>query len=107
MIGITPVIQKTKIPDGPNVDLKLKPPKFPKSWDKSKKTYKDLFVRSLKKSSEHHIYHREGVYVVSLYKTLDEAIEWIDRNYTKIQERVNDIKKYRCNDTDRGAQCIE
>ncbi len=79
--------------NGTCLDIKLKPPKFPKKWETSKKTYKDLFIRSLKHSSEHHIYARNGLYVVSLYKSFDEAIEWIDKRYDEILKRIENYDR--------------
>jgi len=89
-IGIKEPIRYTYIPDGPSLDLKLKPPKIS---PKSKKIYKDVFIRSLKKGTEHHLYSLQGIYIVSLYKSLDEVKKWIDERYETIKERVNEIIK--------------
>ena len=90
-IGITPPAPKPKqLPDGPNCNLKLKPTKISL---KSKKLYKDIFIRSLKKNTEHHLYSLDGIYIVSLYKSLDEVKKWIDEKYETIKERVDEIIK--------------
>ena len=94
-IGLKLPILKTIWVEGTNLPLALKPPKFPKNWDKSKKTYRDLFVRSLKKGCIHHIYSREGLYIVSVYKSTDEAYKWLDKRYDEIIKRKNEwMKEY-------------
>jgi len=89
-IGLPIPAVTIKEKEGICLSLKLKPPKIPK---KSKKIYKDLFIRSLKHSSEHHIYAAiNGLYVVSVYKCLDEAFEWIDKNYETIMKRIKEYE---------------
>jgi len=68
--------------NSPCCSLKLKPPKIPKG--KSKKKYKDFFVREMKHFS--HIYWLDGLYIVSVPKPIDGR-EWIDKNIDKIQTR--------------------
>ena len=92
-IGIKlPVSDEVPV-NGTCLDIKLKPPKFPKKWETSKKTYKDLFIRSLKHNTVHHVYAKDGLYVVSLYKSYDEAMEWIKTNQEKINGRVENYKR--------------
>ena len=59
--------------------LELKPTKIPK---KSKKIYKDVFVR--KKGNFHHLYQLDGLYIASVHIDRD-AHDWIDRNEEKIR----------------------
>lgn len=62
-------------------DLKLKPPKIPKS---GKKLYKEFFLREMKHFT--HVYWLDGLYLVSVPKPLD-AREWINKNLDKIYNR--------------------
>ena len=84
-IGMAQPEPYNHIDDGPHLSLKLKPPKIS---PKSKKIYRDVFIRSLKKGTEHHLYSLEGIYICSLYKSLDEVKKWIDKRYEEIKERV-------------------
>ena len=77
------------IPEGPNLDIKLRP-KYPKNPDKSKKCYKGFFLRPLGKFV--HIYDiEENLYIVSLQRYKDVE-EWIDKNYERIRRKINEFK---------------
>ena len=65
----------------PQCDIKLKPIKIPKN---SKKIYRGIFIRSLKRVS--HSYHLDGLYLVSIPLGIDVYV-WIDKNYELIKTR--------------------
>jgi len=87
---MTPPVEKIQMEEGISLPITLKPPKMPKNFAASKKTYKNLFIRSLKHSTEHHIYSHDGFYICSLYKSLDDAKLWIDKRYDEIQKRIEE-----------------
>ena len=83
------VKEKPKI--GPHCDIKLKPPKYPKNPDKSKKVYKGIFIRSMKPFKA--LYHiEENIYIVSLHDQID-VYSWIDKNEKKITERIENARR--------------
>jgi len=89
-IGMIKPAVDTSIPDGISLSIKIKPPKFPK---KSKKIYKDYFIRKMKSFT--HIYDiKNNLYIVSLITGKTDPIEWIDRNENKIKERICKAMKY-------------
>ena len=73
--------------DGASLDIKLRPPlNIPK---KSKKIYGDVYVRTLNKGLTHHLYWSDRLYICSLYRrSIDDVYEWINKNNSKIKERV-------------------
>ena len=64
--------------------MKLKPPKMPRG--KSKKVYKDFYVRELK-LVVHLYWVSDGLYIASIPKGNIDARIWLDNNQEALYER--------------------
>ena len=89
-IGLSTCVEEIQVDNGTNLPITLKPPKIS---PKSKKLYKDVFIRTLKKGRIHHLYSLERLYIASLYMPIEDAKKWIDKNESKIKERVNGLSQ--------------
>lgn len=91
-IGIKPPILSSLVDSNMCLNIKLKPPRFPKNQKTSKKCYDGIFVRAMG-----HFYHlydlKERLYIVSLDKLHFEPHEWIDSHRQLILDRVTNVSQ--------------